>query len=235
MATLNELAVKLQSYIIKAQMDTRGNRGVSVSRYNNLKLKINPVLQYPNVIITIGISEATYNIEDGTKTDGSLGPDEKYVYKWVSNTYIAPALKEIYLSMTELVDLEDEQEELKEELEEELLSKGEGAAGESDIDTRPSRRSRKNFRSMMMPASYNIPSLDDNSDAAKRKLLGGDMQSVDDILFPDENEEEGTEQGLEVYQETKFESLDEVAKSSDFMNFIKNSFHIGRKKHKNDD
>jgi len=45
MTTLNELAVRLQSYIINSQLSDKRNRhGVSKSRYNNLKLSINTQL-----------------------------------------------------------------------------------------------------------------------------------------------------------------------------------------------
>ena len=72
MATLNELANKLQAFIIEQQVDPHNLRQLSVHRYNNLKLKI-AQLSYPNIIVCIGISEATYNLEDGSKVDGGLG------------------------------------------------------------------------------------------------------------------------------------------------------------------
>ncbi len=230
MANLNELAGKLQTFIIRAQMDSHNSRSLSKSRYNNLKLKISSQLQYPNVIITIGISEATYNIEDGTKTEGSLGPDEKYVYKWISNKNIQPALKELYLSMTELVDLEEEQQELKEELEEELM---EGAAGESRIDDRPSRRSkRNNFRNLMMPSQF---LLREEEQRQRRENL---MRREDEVIEPKETvssvyEEYNEETDLEIYNEQKFESLEDASKKHNFMDFMQNMF--GKKKSDDDE
>lgn len=225
-ATLNELAVKLQSYIINSQLnDKRNKRGVSKSRYNNLKLSVNTRLQYPNIVVTIGISEATYNIDEGTKTEGSLGPDEAYVYKWICNPYIEPALQEIYIQATELVDLKQEQEELQEELEDELKSVSEGAAGESDIDVRPSRRHKKSLR-MLMSNQLPQPETEHNAAASKHRFNepeefnGAEMS--DNEVYTDEN-------GLEVYNEESLESLAEEAKKSDFMNFIRNSFHTVNK------
>ena len=61
MANLNELATKLQEFIIRSQSDAHNGRNFSKSRYNNLKLKISSTLEYPNIIVSIGISEATYN------------------------------------------------------------------------------------------------------------------------------------------------------------------------------
>lgn len=79
MKTLHELATKLQQYIIKSQQDAHNSTNMNITKYNNLKLRMETKLHYPNVIISIGISEATFNIKEGTKTDGSLGPDERYV------------------------------------------------------------------------------------------------------------------------------------------------------------
>ncbi len=228
MTNLNDLAGKLQTFLIRAQMDAHNSRSLSKSRYNNLKLKISSQLQYPNVIITIGISEATYNIEDGTKTEGSLGPDEKYVYKWIGNKNIQPLLKELYLSMTELVDLEEEQQDLKDELEDELKGDMEGSAGESNIDDRPSRRSRKNnFRNLMMPSQFLMR---EEEERQRREKL---MRKEDIIDVPKETvssdyEEYNEETDLEIYNEQKFESLEEASKKHNFLNFMQNMF--GKKK-----
>lgn len=237
MTTLNELAVKLQSYIINSQLsDKRNQHGVSKSRYNNLKLSINTTLQYPNIVVSIGISEATYNIEDGTKTDGSLGPDEKYVYKWIGNPYIEPALQELYLAATELVDLKEEQEELQEELQEEyedkLKSLSEGSAGESDIDVRQPRRKKKSLRSLMMPAQLPQPAADISGEAVKHKHKIGDLESFDESELS-ENEIYEENQELEVYSEEGLESLADEAKKSDFMDFMRKSF--GFKKNKGEE
>lgn len=229
MTTLNELAVKLQSFIINSQMNSRDKRTLNKNRYNNLKLKIDTSLAYANVVVCIGISEATYNIEMGTKTDGSLGPDEVFVYKWISNPYVVPILKEIYLQATELVNLEEEQEDAKEELEDELKQVAEGEAGESDIDVRPSKRSNRNFRKLMMPAAFQHPELEDPKipTGKKYKYGTGELEEGETI---DENGEVYTEDSnLEVYQENKLESLEEEAKKSDFINFIRNSFGIDPK------
>lgn len=107
MVTLNELANKLQAYIIEQQVDPHNFRQLSVHRYNNLKLKI-AQLNYPNVIVCIGISEATYNLDDGCKVDGGLGQDEKYVRKWLGRNTIRKELKELYYQLTDLISLEEE-------------------------------------------------------------------------------------------------------------------------------
>jgi len=225
MTNLNELATRLQSYIINSQRDAHNGRNFSKSRYNNLKIKISSSLEYPNIIISIGISEATYNIEDGTKTDGSLGPDEKYVYKWIGNKNIQPILKELYLSMTELVDLEEEQNELKDELDDEFKIDMEGFAGESKIDDRPDRRSkRNNFRKLMMPSQVLMHEDDENH---KRETL---LRREDVMLTPLETvsaeyEEYNAETDLEIYEEQEqLESLENASKKHNLMNFFQNTF-----------
>ena len=116
MATLNELANKLQAFIIEQQVDPHNLRQLSVHRYNNLKLKI-AQLSYPNIIVCIGISETTYNLEDGSKVDGGLGQDERYVRKWLGRNSILKELKELYYQLTDLVSLEEEVLMEEEELE----------------------------------------------------------------------------------------------------------------------
>jgi len=138
MATLNELAGKLQSFIIEQQIDPHNLRQLSVHRYNNLKLKI-AQLSYPNLIVCIGISEATYNLQDITKVDGGLGQDEKYVRKWLGRSAIIKELTELYYELTDYISLEDEvQQQQQQQLMEDTDM--EGAAGEAKVDIKLPRR-----------------------------------------------------------------------------------------------
>jgi len=131
MATLNELANKLQTYIIEQQVDPHNVRQLNIHKYNNLKLKI-AQLSYANVVICIGISEATYNLEDGTKVDGGLGQDERYVLKWLRKGPVVDNLKQLYFELTDLVSLEEEVMMEKQDLE--------GAAEEAKLDIRLPKR-----------------------------------------------------------------------------------------------
>ena len=108
MKTLHEMAVKLQEYIIKSQEDAHNSTNMNVTKYNNLKLKMDSKIHYPHVIVCIGISEVVFNIAEGTKTDGGLGPDEKYVRKWLGNSTVLSDLKELYVAMSDLIRAEDE-------------------------------------------------------------------------------------------------------------------------------
>ncbi len=131
MTTLNELANKLQTYIIEQQVDPHNVRQLNIHKYNNLKLKI-AQLSYPNVVICIGISEATYNLEDGTKVDGGLGQDERYVLKWLRRGPVIDNLKHLYYELTDLVSLEEEVMMEKQDLE--------GAAEEAKLDIKMPKR-----------------------------------------------------------------------------------------------
>lgn len=106
--TLHELANKLQQYIIKQQENAHDSMNLNTSKYNNLKLKISSSISFPHIIVCIGISEATFDIKEGIKTDGGLGPDEKYVKKWLSSSGVLQNLKEQYIKLQELVSAEEE-------------------------------------------------------------------------------------------------------------------------------
>lgn len=111
--TLNEMANKLQAYIIDSQSDAHSSSALNLnlSKYNNIKLAMDETVRYPHIIIRIGISEATYSIRDAIRNDGGLGPDEKYVHKWLGNYSVMTELTEIYQKFREnLTSVGDHQE-----------------------------------------------------------------------------------------------------------------------------
>ena len=95
-ATLHEMAIKLQDYIIEQQEDAHNVSSLNINRYNNMKLIMDGKIGYPHVIVRIGISEVTYNLRDLIKIDGGLGSDEKYVRQWIGKSTIKYDLTEIY-------------------------------------------------------------------------------------------------------------------------------------------
>jgi len=112
-ATLNEMANKLQSYIIDSQSDAHSSTAfnLNLTKYNNIKLAMDETVRYPHIMIRIGISEATYSLRDGIRTDGGLGPDEKYVHKWLGNQAVKTELAEVYMQFREnLTSIGDHQE-----------------------------------------------------------------------------------------------------------------------------
>lgn len=100
-ATLNEMANKLQTFIVEMQEDAHNISAINLSKYNNIKLSMDEIVHYPHITIRIGISEATYSLKDHLKTEGGLGPDEKYARKWIENSAVIYELTEIYKNFRE--------------------------------------------------------------------------------------------------------------------------------------
>lgn len=224
MTNLNDLAAQLKSYIIHSQENDDSIRNFNRNRYNNLTININASLGYPNVNVSIGGFEAVYNIEYCTKTEGSLETDEIYVYKWLSDKNIQNVLKELYLSMTELVDLEEEQSGLKDELGQGFRRDFEGAAGGSMIDDNFSSRNKKrnNFRNLMMPSPI-LPKQEDFEDEIKEKYIRReDVTLTPEKVVPADYEVYNEETCLEIYKEEQMESLEDASRKHDFYNFIQN-------------
>lgn len=112
-ATLNEMANKLQTYIIDIQSDAHSSTSfnLNLSKYNNIKLAMDETIHYPHVIVRIGISEAIYSLRDRIRTEGGLGPDERYVHKWLGNYLITSELSQIYKNFRDnLASIGDHQE-----------------------------------------------------------------------------------------------------------------------------
>lgn len=154
MKTLHEMAVKLQESIIAQQEDAHNSTTLNVTKYNNLKLKMSTKYTYPHVIVIIGISEAIFNIADGTKTDGGLGPDEKYVKKWLGTSTIIADLKEIYISVGDLVKAGEENKAVAQE-------------GEADEVKRQAPKKKKAFKDlieMAMPIDGTIDTISDENE-----------------------------------------------------------------------
>lgn len=141
MRTLHELAVKLQESIIKQQEDSHNSTNLNVTKYNNLKIKMDTSIAFPHAIVVIGISEAVFNIADGTKTDGGLGPDEKYVRKWLGNSTVISDLKEIWLSLSDLVSAEEQDKAISQV----------GEAEEAKHDAPRGHKKTKHFVDIAMP------------------------------------------------------------------------------------
>lgn len=91
--TLHELSVELKVYILEAKSSNDKKSQYRPERYNNLKLSMDVVKdKIPHVTVTVGISEVKYNINTMDKMDGSLGPDEKYIQKWLDKVGIKESL-----------------------------------------------------------------------------------------------------------------------------------------------
>lgn len=91
--SLHELGQNLKSYLIDCHSNYKGLKNVSVERYNNLKLSMEPeIYQTFHLIIRIAISEAVIIMPEGCVFTGSLGMDERYVQRWLQNPMIREEL-----------------------------------------------------------------------------------------------------------------------------------------------
>lgn len=212
MATLNELANKLQAFIIEQQIDPHNMRQLNVHKYNNLKLKI-AQLSYPNIIICIGISEASYNLEDCTKIDGGLGQEEKYVRKWLSKKNIVQELKELYYELTDLVSLEEEVLMEKEDLE--------GAAEEAKFDYKPKRRK------ITLPKDSPLQEFEYNPDDDKKVKEEYEQSFHNNSLSKLQRYEEASD--MEVYNGPGIlKTLQEAVAMFNLNDFINGKYKLGK-------
>lgn len=108
MASLNDLANKLQEFIIKQQENATGTNQYILSKYSSVKLKMDSTIRYPHVIVEIGISKAIFNIDSAMKTDGGLGPFDRYVSKWISSSWNLYDLRELYKRLSQIIEEKQE-------------------------------------------------------------------------------------------------------------------------------
>ena len=97
MATFKDLEDSLKNFIIQEQSDAHNARSVNVAKYNNIKIWMdiakNPD---PHFIVRISISEATFSLNDGSKLNGGLGYEERFVLKWFGRMGIKQKIQELW-------------------------------------------------------------------------------------------------------------------------------------------
>lgn len=96
--TLSELSRGLKEFLVEIQSDAHSAGSVKSYRYNNLKIEIPDArtAKTPQVVITVGMSEAAFNIITGEKISGGLGPDERYIIRWFDRGSNREELKEAF-------------------------------------------------------------------------------------------------------------------------------------------
>lgn len=95
--TLSELAGELKAFLIELQSDARNKHNFRPERYNNLKFSMDVAKSStPYVEISISMSEAEFSLRGGEKQNGGLGPDERYVLRWLEKPNTLPALMECW-------------------------------------------------------------------------------------------------------------------------------------------
>ena len=97
--TLNEITIELKEYILDCLNDPRAKVKVKPFSYNSLNVSMDADREItPHVIVSLNMSEAIFNIHTGRKITGGLGPDERYVLKWLERGYTKQKLYETWLS-----------------------------------------------------------------------------------------------------------------------------------------
>lgn len=200
MATLHEMAVKLQEYIMEQASDRRSS-GFNPHKYNNLKLRMDGMIDYPHVIIAIGISEAIYNVKDVIKIDGGLGSDERYVRKWLEKTNTIDNLVEIYNNLTDLTSVEDEMN--KEDEPETPLTEEAMATGVRSTSYEQHQRERLKQYMMSLEDDEDDEDderedVDDETDTDKIKSADGESEE-DEVTEDDEDNDDDDDDDISVY------------------------------------
>jgi len=99
MATFKDVEDNLKSFIIQEQSDAHNIKSVNVSKYNNIKISMDPSKNaQPHIKIRISISEAVYSLNDFSKINGGLGYEERFVIKWFGRYGIKEKLKDLWSS-----------------------------------------------------------------------------------------------------------------------------------------
>lgn len=90
----HNLEESLKVFFLEAQNDSYNTKGMNFHKYNNLKILMDSKkLKIPHFTVRVGISEATFNLEDCEKMIGGLGIDERYIYRWFEKPFVSSELQ----------------------------------------------------------------------------------------------------------------------------------------------
>lgn len=93
--SFNDMAADLREYIIDKHSNYKGLKHMSLQKYNNIQLSMNPKrFSQPHLIIKIGMSEGVYAVPYANKIDGGLGMDERYAMQWIESGVVSSILEE---------------------------------------------------------------------------------------------------------------------------------------------
>ncbi len=91
--SLNELSADLRDLIISIHSDVRDKHTFRPEKYHNLKITMDVGNDnFPQIKVSMGISEATFDIQTGQKLYGSLGLEEKHIQRWFMKSETIPNL-----------------------------------------------------------------------------------------------------------------------------------------------
>ena len=93
--SFNDMAGDLKDFIIDKHSNYKGLKHLSLQKYNNIQLIMNPKrYSQPHIIIKIGMSEGVYAIPYANKIDGGLGMDERFAMQWIESGVVSSVLEE---------------------------------------------------------------------------------------------------------------------------------------------
>ena len=89
--------INLKTFLIDSQSDAHNIKTMSASRYNNIKITMDPKKNKDrHVTIKMGMSEATYLLSSFEKINGGLGYEERLVHRWFERSGIKSRLDECW-------------------------------------------------------------------------------------------------------------------------------------------
>ena len=101
--SFKKMGDNLKNLIKDLNDDAHNSRSFRESRYNNMKITMNPQKDSrPHVTITIGMSEATYSLDTHNKIQGSLGPDDRYITRWLNRAGVKEELEKLWKEITDI-------------------------------------------------------------------------------------------------------------------------------------
>lgn len=100
--SISKFENSLREYMISLQSTQFTDVMSYTYKYNNLKFYMVPSkVKDPHFYVSLGISEACYSITNGNKIEGSLGAEDRLVYKWAGRTNIHRELETYWKELIE--------------------------------------------------------------------------------------------------------------------------------------
>jgi hypothetical protein len=111
---ITKFANSLTDFLIDSMIDKHTDARHIAYRYNNLKVYMDPMkVSEPHFFVSLGISEACYDIESAKKIDGGLGPEDGLVTRWAGRSNIYNELKNHWKVVLEASSLDDSDDATK--------------------------------------------------------------------------------------------------------------------------
>jgi hypothetical protein len=117
----------------------------------------------PHFYVSIGISEACFDIADGKKLEGGLGIEEGYVKRWANRTNIQKELENHWKMLKDAISAEQADETSKKSIAQVRLRRAETADEQLRVDMTGTGITKKNADTQQQKL-YKFKKLKDNED-----------------------------------------------------------------------